>query len=131
MTKQTVTMFRPTGPEELKLVVDSDYMQWPPRLDGQPIFYPVTNEQYAIDISSDWNVRDSGIGYVTRFEVLKDFVDRYQIEKVGGVNHTEWWIPAEDLDELNKSLFGKIEVIGQCVEKGKMEPFNGEIRNAS
>ena len=128
MTNPTITMYRPTGPNELKLVEDSGYSRWPPRLPEQPIFYPVTNEQYAIDISSDWNVKSSGIGYVTRFEVKKEFVDRYQIEKVGGANHTEWWIPAEELDELNENIVGLIEVIGQCTEKGKMEPFSGEIR---
>jgi len=128
MTNPTITMYRPTGPNELKLVEDSGYSRWPPRLPEQPIFYPVTNEQYAIDISSDWNVKSSGIGYVTRFEVNKEFVDRYQIEKVGGANHTEWWIPAEELDELNENIVGLIEVIGQCTEKDKMEPFSGEIR---
>ena len=73
-------------------------------------------------------MKSSGIGYVTRFEVKKEFVDRYQIEKVGGANHTEWWIPAEELDELNENIVGLIEVIGQCTEKGEMEPFSGEIR---
>ena len=121
-------MYRPTGPLELKLVADADYKRWPPRLPGQPIFYPVTNQQYAIDISSDWNVRDDGIGYITKFEVKKEFVDRYKVEKVGGENHTEWWIPAEDLDELNTNIVGRIEVVGQCTEKGKLDPFTGEIQ---
>lgn len=49
----------------------------------QPIFYPVTNQQYAIDIN-EWNLSQFGIGYVTRFEVKKDFVDKYEIQKVGG-----------------------------------------------
>ena len=128
---ETVTMYRPTGPQELQLVADNNFSKWPPRLPEQPIFYPVTNEQYAIDISSDWNVKDSKIGYVTKFEVKKEFVDRYKIEKVGGVHHTEWWIPAEDLDELNDNIVGKIEVIGECTQKGKMQPFSGVIRHAT
>ena len=125
----TITMYRPTGPQELQLVADSGFAKWPPRLPDQPIFYPVTNEQYAIDISSDWNVRASNIGYVTKFVVKKEFVDRYQIEKVGGAHHTEWWIPADDLDELNRNIVGKIEVVGECIEKGKIQPFSGVIRN--
>ena len=44
-------------------------MVFPPRLPEQPIFYPVVNEDYAIKIARDWNVPDSGVGYVTRFEV--------------------------------------------------------------
>lgn len=53
------------------------------------------------------------MGYVTRFEVNKEFVDRYEIECVGASHHTEWWIPAEDLEELNDNIVGLIEVIGE------------------
>jgi hypothetical protein len=41
---ETVTLWRPTGPEELALVEASGWREWPPRLPGQPIFYPVLNE---------------------------------------------------------------------------------------
>jgi hypothetical protein len=107
---ETVTLFRPTGPEELDLVRKSGFKKWPPRLPDQPIFYPVTNEQYAIEIARDWNVKASGSGFVTRFEVRKDFMDRYKIEQVGAAHHTEWWVPAEDLELLNSQIVGKIEV---------------------
>ena len=109
----TVTLFRPTGPEELVLVRSSGFKKWPPRLPEQPIFYPVTNEQYAIEIARDWNVKASGSGYVTRFEVRKDFMERYRIEQVGASHHTEWWVPAEELEELNDNIVGLIEVIGE------------------
>jgi hypothetical protein len=110
---KTITMYRPTGPNELELVKDSGYTAWPPRLPGQPIFYPVTNEQYAKEIATQWKIKDSGVGYVTKFEVNKDFVDNYKVEQVEGSHHTEWWIPAAELDELNKNIIGKIEVIGE------------------
>ncbi|MEM1113742.1 MAG: hypothetical protein AAGI11_17650 [Pseudomonadota bacterium] len=108
----TVTCFRPVGEKELELVRQSDFSAWPPRLPEQPIFYPVTNEQYAIEVTR-WNITDFGAGYVTKFEVRRSFMDRYPIKKVGGEGHTEWWIPAEDLDELNENIVGKIEVIGE------------------
>ncbi len=110
---ETVTLYRPTGPDELKLVRESGFKKWPPRLQGQPIFYPVTNEEYAREIAVKWNIRDSKVGYVTRFEVKKEFMDRYEIQKVGGKNHTEWWIPAEELEELNNNVVGRIEIIGK------------------
>jgi len=110
---KTVTMYRPTGPEELELVKELGHSAWPPRLLGQPIFYPVTNEKYAKEIATQWNIRDSGVGYVTKFEVNKHFVDNYQVEQVGAAHHTEWWVPAGELDELNKNIIGKIEVIGE------------------
>ncbi len=108
-----VILYRPTGPKELELVAASSYRRWPPRLPEQPIFYPVTNEEYAKEIAIKWNVPDSGIGFVTRFSVKKSFMDRYQTHQVGGDNHIEWWIPAEDLDELNDNIIGLIEVIGE------------------
>jgi len=95
------------------LVKQSDFKRWPPRLPEQPIFYPVTNESYAKQIAMQWNIKDSGVGYVTRFEVKKSFIDRYPIQKVGGANHTEWWIPAEELEELNNNIVGSIEIVGE------------------
>jgi hypothetical protein len=111
--EQTVTLYRPTGPKELELVKESGYKKWPPRLPEQPIFYPVTNEQYAKEIATKWNVRDSGVGYVTRFQVLKEFMDKYEVHQVGASYHTEWWIPAYELEQLNENIVGTIEVIGE------------------
>lgn len=108
-----VTLYRPTNGAELELVRNSGYRRWPPRLPEQPIFYPVTNEQYAREIAIQWNSRDGGVGYVTRFQVKKDFMARYPVERVGGAHHTEWWIPAEHLEELNDNIVGLIEVIGE------------------
>lgn len=106
-------LFRPTGKEEWQLVQESNYSKWPPRLPEQPIFYPVTNEEYAREIACKWNVAEKGVGYVTRFAVKKSFMDRYEIQQVGARYHTEWWIPAEDLDELNANIVGKIELVGE------------------
>lgn len=113
MAEETVTLYRPTGPKELELVRESGFKRWPPRLPEQPIFYPVTNELYARQITIQWNVKSSGVGYVTRFEVKKSFMVRYKIQQVGGSIHTEWWIPAEELEELNDNIVGLIEVIGE------------------
>ena len=51
---ETVTLWRPTGPQELALVESSGWRAWPPRLPDQPIFYPVLNEDYATMIARDW-----------------------------------------------------------------------------
>ena len=108
---ETVTLWRPTGPEELKLVEESGWKAWPPRLPEQPIFYPVTTEEYAVKIARDWNVPASGSGFVTRFEVRKDYLDNYDVQEAGGKAHTEYWIPAEDIDAFNDAIVGKIEVV--------------------
>ena len=106
-------MYRPVRPRELALLGESGFRRWPPRLPGQPIFYPVTNERYATEIASGWNVQDDGVGYVTRFAVRRAFMDRYPIQQVGTSHHTEWWVPAEELEQLNDNIVGLIEVIGE------------------
>ena len=113
MSDDVVMLFRPTGPKELELVAASGYRRWPPRLPEQPIFYPVTNEEYAKEIAIKWNIPASGAGFVTKFSVKKSFMDQYETHKVGGGNHTEWWIPAEDLEALNNNIVGLIEVVGE------------------
>lgn len=71
------------------------------------------NEDYATRIARDWNVKASGAGYVTRFDVTKEFLDRYNVQQVGGQTILEYWIPAEDLNELNASIVGRIEVVAE------------------
>jgi len=111
--EETVTLYRPTGPDELRLVEQSSFTKWPPRRPDQPIFYPVTNETYAAEIAGKWNVPECGRGFVTRFRVRKVFMDRYEVHQVGASHHTEWWVPAEDLEELNKNIVGRIEVVAE------------------
>lgn len=109
----TVTLFRPVGPKELELIEASGWHEFPPRLPDQPIFYPVTNEAYAVQIARDWNVKASGAGFVTKFEVRAEYLGRYRVEKVGGAIHTEYWIPAEDLPEFNRNIVGAISVVAE------------------
>ena len=112
---ETVTMYRPVGTNELKLIEDSGFTAYPPRLPDQPIFYPVLNEAYARQIAKDWNSRlnTDKEGYVTRFAVSKNVADKYQPEVVGAKMHEEIWVPAEELAAFNKAIIGKIEVIAK------------------
>jgi hypothetical protein len=104
-------LYRPVGPDELRLIRESGWKRFPPRLPEQPIFYPVENEEYARQIARDWNVKSSGEGHVLRFEIDAAFIERYPVRKVGSSVHLERWIPAEDLEEFNTNIVGKIELI--------------------
>lgn len=119
MVNETQTLFRPIGAKELALIEASGFTIFPPRLPEQPIFYPVTNEEYAAQIARDWNAKYNAdkVGYVTRFAVRKDFLDRYETKIGGGKTHEEYWIPAEDLEEFNRNIIGEIEVIAEFREK--------------
>lgn len=104
-------LYRPVGPRELALIAASGFREFPPRLPEQPIFYPVTNQAYAEQIARDWNVPASGSGYVTRFAVDSQFLARYPIQTVGGREHTELWVPADELGEFNAHIVGLIDVV--------------------
>jgi hypothetical protein len=114
---KTLTLFRPVGPMELALIEASGFRAFPPRLPGQPIFYPVLNEQYATQIAREWNVPQSGAGFVTRFAVDAEFAARYEVRQVGGVVHRELWVPAHELDTFNRNIVGVIEVIASFTQQ--------------
>lgn len=119
---ETVTLYRPVGPEELELIEASGNREFPLRLPDQPIFYPVCNERYAVEIAEKWNVRDSGAGFVTRFEVRADYLRRYEPQIAGRRYHEEYWIPAEDLPAFNAAIVGEIEVIKRFPPDAKAGP---------
>src|SRR6201990_2237772 len=106
---ETITLYRPVGPRELKLIEESGWKAFPPRLPEQPIFYPVMNEEYAIQIAHDWNVPASGSGFVTKFAVSKEYLQKFEEQNVGGPIHNELWVPAEELEEFNRHIIGLIE----------------------
>lgn len=112
---ETTILFRPVGLAELELIRATNFTEFPPRLPHQPIFYPVLNEDYAHQIARDWNAKhnEDKLGYVTRFRVRTDYLNRYEVQTVGSSTHLEYWIPAEDLAEFNRNIVGLIEVIAE------------------
>ncbi|UOE48099.1 hypothetical protein MTO98_27175 [Mucilaginibacter sp. SMC90] len=107
---QLITLYRPVGPKELKLIEESGYKRFPKRLIEQPIFYPVMNEEYAIQIARDWNVPASGSGFVTKFDLPESYLRKFEVQNVGGAIHNELWVPAEELEEFNDHIVGNIIV---------------------
>lgn len=108
---KSVVLYRPVGPAEYALIEESGFTKFPPRLPDQPIFYPVISEAYAIKIARDWNVKASGVGYVLQFKIDRNFINKYDEQIVGNRNHREYWIPAEELNEFNSAIIGKIKLI--------------------
>lgn len=118
--KKLTTLFRPVGQTEMKLIQESDFLKFPPRLNWQPIFYPVLHLEYAQQIASEWNINDlfSGyVGYVTRFDVDTVFLDRYPVHNVGAAHHNELWIPSADMQLFNQHIVGRIEIAYEYYRK--------------
>lgn len=121
---KTTTLYRPVGEKEMILIIESGFKEFPPRLEWQPIFYPVLNEEYASEIAEKWNTRDEAgnyLGFVTQFDVLEEVTAQYPAQNVGARNHNELWVPSEQLDSFNKAIVGNIKVtqvfIGDDFEK--------------
>lgn len=111
---KTKTLYRPIGEKELILIANSGFKEFPPRLDWQPIFYPVLNKEYADEIASKWNtVDDFGnyLGFVTEFEISDIEFQRHSVKCVGANLHEELWVKAEDLKRFNSQIQGKIKII--------------------
>lgn len=110
----TIRLWRPVGLYELAKVIRADFRAYPPRLIEQPIFYPVLNQPYAEQIAREWNTRDSNSGYsgfVTRFDVRADVAGRYPRQIVGGKQHEELWVPAEEQAMLEAAFVGPIHIV--------------------
>ena len=110
----TVTLYRPVGLKELELIAASNFRKFPPRLEWQPIFYPVLNEQYACQIAQEWNTKDAFSGYVgvvTKFEIDAEYYAQYEVQNVGNELHNELWVPAEELETFNKNIAGDIKIV--------------------
>jgi len=57
--------------------------------------------------------RGGRVGYITRFHVQSEYLRRYEVHTVGGAEHQEYWVPAEELAEFNQNIVGLIEVIAE------------------
>jgi len=113
---ETTLLYRPVGQAELDLVSQSGFTAFPPRLEGQPIFYPILNEEYASFIAREWNTQDAAsgyTGYVLRFAVRTEYLADFDVQKVGSASALEYWIPAEQLPEFNRNIVGPIEIVSQ------------------
>lgn len=127
---KTLKLYRPVGLKELELIMASGWKKFPPRLEWQPIFYPVLNQTYAAQIASQWNTGDEFGGYcgiVTAFEVKEDYAAKYAVQNVGGLIHNELWVPADELEEFNNNIVGPIQMVEAFFGERYQPPVNKEL----
>ncbi|HTJ12836.1 MAG TPA: hypothetical protein VL547_12450 [Dinghuibacter sp.] len=126
-----VTLYRPVGLRELELIAASGWKRFPPRLEWQPIFYPVLERVYAEQIALEWNTRDSFSGFlgaVTAFVLPEAVVSQYEVREVGGMIHRELWIPAGELEDMNDAIVGEILLVRAYIGKGFSFPEDVSLR---
>lgn len=129
---KTTKLYRPVGEKEMVLIIESGYQKFPPRLEWQPIFYPVLDEDYASEIAEKWNTRDefgNYLGFVTQFDVLEEIANQYPAQNVGARNHNELWVPSVELETFNQAIVGKIEIIKVFVGNDFKKAANKNIES--
>ena len=129
---KTKTLYRPVGEKEMFLILENGFKKFPPRLEWQPIFYPVLNEDYASEIAEKWNTRDEAgnyLGFVTEFNVLEEELQKYPSQNVGAKNHNELWFPSEELESFNAAIIGNIKVIKVFIGKDFKKPMNADVED--
>ena len=113
MKDETHNIISARWEKELELVKKSAFKRFPPRLEWQPIFYPVMNKEYAEQIAKQWNTEDEFSGYaghVLSFDLPEAFIQKYPVQNVGGEIHNELWVPANELEEFNNNIIGIIRI---------------------
>ncbi|MEO1241059.1 MAG: hypothetical protein AAFX54_04060 [Pseudomonadota bacterium] len=109
-------LWRPVGRNELAKIEASGMRAFPSRLPEQPIFYPVLSFEYAEKIARDWNsVRENNdyAGFVVQFDIDDSYASRFAEQLAGGKDCRELWVPAEELEEFNRHIRGRIEVVAE------------------
>lgn len=127
----TKTLYRPVGIKELELIASLDWKAFPPRLDWQPIFYPVLNQAYAEQIAKEWNTRDAFSGYfgiVTEFSITMEHFLNYKVENVGAELHNELWVPAEELANFNSHIVDKIKIVNVFFGESFVMPEHRDVK---
>ncbi len=48
-----------------------------------------------------------------QFEVRTEYLEKFSIQKAGGREHLEYWIPADEMSEFNRNIVGTIQIIAE------------------
>lgn len=113
-TKALTTLYRPVGPGQWEAIQAAGCRCFPPRLATQKYFYPLLYESFARRIAHQWHVERSGVGYVLVFQVRKSYLESQPIYIIGGPEHKEYRIHADELDGLNRNIVGTIRLLAVC-----------------
>jgi len=111
----TSTLYRPVGPGQLQAILESGGRRFPGRRPNQKFFYPLLHESFARRIAAEWHLQRSGVGYITAFEVVSEYLQTIPVYTVGGPEHREYRIPARELEAFNDQIVGRISVVGVMV----------------
>ena len=107
-------LFRPIGADELGLIAKSGFRRFPPRLAENPAFCPVAafdDARRVAELSKTQDKKSGFAGFVIRFEVADNYVERLEARLAHRPEGAGFEIPQSELENLNRHLVGRIEIV--------------------
>lgn len=87
------------------------WKSFPPLQEEEAAFYPAISQLFALQKAQDWTLPDWGECYVTQFRIAAGYVRNFEVQTLSGEVHEELWVPAEELENFNSNIVGKIQVL--------------------
>lgn len=115
------TLYKSLSPVQLAQVVSLGWRAFPAMDDDQQIFAPKLHQAYAEMLARQLEMAHFQAGYVVRFTLGNDFLQRFTPVSVAYREHEEYRIPVRSLAELNRAIVGRIELVsGFAVDKPRL-----------
>ncbi len=127
-------LWRPIGEQELGKIEASGMRAFPVTTRHEPIFFPVHSFEYADKIARSWNSVEEDyqfLKFIVMFSLTDKFLARYATQSACEGRYVEYWIPPEDLDEVNENIIGQIEVVAEYKKASRISrPVHAAIHDA-
>ncbi|WP_437206646.1 hypothetical protein [Planctomicrobium sp. SH664] len=117
--RHVVTLYCSVGQPELDFIAGAGWVRLPLSQKGMATFTPVLSEAYAIRIAREQTRRANSeyAGYVLRFHVEKEYLERLEFREAGGRGFREFVIPEREHERFNAHLVGEIALLHEFVQQ--------------
>ncbi|MCR8922721.1 hypothetical protein NO559_08065 [Dasania sp. GY-MA-18] len=106
-----IDLYKALSPEQLALLIRSNWRRFSPDIPQQKNFYPKLNRGYAEAIARQWHAVEYSAGFVVRFRLPADFIKGFELQTVGYDEHLEYKVPIAALERLNHAIIGSVELL--------------------
>ena len=108
-------LYRPMSAEEYEKLAARNFTGFPPCRDDQQLFTLLLSQQGAAAIARRMRIakHSEPTVYVVSVTAEDSYIRQYPVQHKEDPDRSAVWIPAEELDQLNQHLLGKIRVIEQ------------------
>ncbi len=107
--RNIATLYRAVNAEELAALQSLRWKGFPPC--AEAAFYPALNARFALDFIHSQEGGKKPALYLTRFQIHAGYVRSFEVQTLSGEVHDELWVPAEEWENFNRNIVGRIAVV--------------------